>query len=264
VIGRAGKHKVRGRESLLEIARDFRLGYREIVSANQGLDPYVPGDGSSVILPTVWVLPEPIPDRGLVVNLSEKRLYLFYELAGRNLVKTFPLGIGDDDAGTPLGNFRITDKITNPSWSVPPSIRKERPHLPAVVEPGPDNPLGSHALRLSETSYFIHGTNRPWSIGRKATLGCIRLYPEDIPELYRLVEPGAEVSIIRQPVKVGMREERIYIEVHGDDGLDIDYFAKARELLENRGLFGKVRLETLEQALAEKSGMPVDISRLSK
>ena len=82
----------------------------------------------------------------------------------------------------------IVEKKIKPSWHPPKSIRKEHEEagdpLPKIVKPGPDNPLGSYAMRLGRRDYLIHGTNKPYGIGMRISHGCIRLYPEDIEELF--------------------------------------------------------------------------------
>jgi L,D-transpeptidase ErfK/SrfK len=143
---------------------------------------------------------------------------------------------------------------------VPASILKERPDLPKIVPPGPDNPLGSHALRLSERTVLIHGTNRPYAVGRKASHGCIRMYPEDIPKLFEMVPRKATVTIVRQPVKVGKAKDKVYIEVHKDKEVNLNYFNEAVRLLVKKGLFRNVDKEKMLAALREKRGFPVDIS----
>lgn len=263
VIGIVKTHKVNGGESLIETARKFNLGYNEIVDANPSLDPFLPGNASNVNLPTMWILPDIAQHEGIVVNLSEMRLYYFFNQKGSSFVRTFPIGIGDDGNDTPVGNFKIIEKIVKPSWHVPQSIKKERPELPAVVPPGPNNPLGSHALRLSLGSYLIHGTNRPWAVGRKVTHGCLRLYPEDIPKLFDMVPSGTKVTIVRQPVKIGVKDKKVYIEVHRDENeKDGGYFRKAVELLSKKGLMKMISTEKLYHAVRDKSGVPVEISGL--
>jgi L,D-transpeptidase ErfK/SrfK len=176
---------------------------------------------------------------------------------------TFPIGIGSEGYDTPIGRFTVTEKLIDPPWYVPPSITKERHGLPGVVPPGPDNPLGSHALRLSLKTILIHGTNRPWGVGRKASHGCIRLYPEDIPKLFQLAPAGAKVTIVRQPVKVGIKGRTVYMEVHGDDqNRDFNYFDEAVRLLRKKGLLNKISPEKLKKAAERKQGLPVAISAI--
>jgi len=218
VVGKVGAVTVAEGETLLDIARAHDLGYNEITAANPGVDPWLPAPGSTVTLPTRFVLPA-APRRGIIVNLAEMRLY-YYPEAGDDArtVMTFPIGIGQEGWTTPLGVTRIVGKIKDPSWTVPASIREERERLgdplPAVVPPGPDNPLGTHALRLGMTSYLIHGTNKPYGIGRRTSHGCLRLYPEDIEILYRQVAVDTPVWIIDQPYKLGRDQGTLVLEAH--------------------------------------------------
>jgi L,D-transpeptidase ErfK/SrfK len=261
VIGSLETYRVKKNESLIEIARNFNLGYNEISDANPSLDPFVPGTDATVLIPRSWVLPDIEPQGGIVINISEMRLYYFLERGGVKGVKTFPIGIGDEGFDTPVGSFKVIQKMVNPSWHVPASIRKERPELPPRVPPGPDNPLGSHALRLSLGDVLIHGTNRPFAVGRRVTHGCIRLYPEDIPKLYSMVPNGLQVTIVRQPVKAGVKDNKTYIEVHRDDyQKGINYLSEAVRVLTKKGLLKDVSTEKLYRAVEEKQGIPVEIS----
>lgn len=258
IIGKSQVYKVENGESLIEIARKFNLGYNEIVAANPDIDPFLPPIGAIVKIPTTWILPEVALYDGIVINLSEMRLYYFYRLGSKEFVKTFPIGIGREGYETPVGQFKIVQKLENPSWYVPASIRAEKPELPSVVPPGPDNPLGTHALRLSLNTYLIHGTNKPWGVGRRVSHGCIRLYPEDIPVLFGLVKNGVRVEIVRQPIKIGIKDNRVFIEVHEDD-LDT-HFNDASALIAKKNLLPLIDSNKLYRALRKKSGEPLDIS----
>ena len=187
-------------------------------------------------------------------------MYYFSKHSGA-IVRTYPIGIGSEGNETPIGVFKITEKVVKPSWRVPESIRKEKPELPAVVPPGPDNPLGSHALRLSAKSVLIHGTNRPFAVGRRASHGCIRMYPEDIPKLFQAVPNQSKVTIIRQPVKVGVSNSRVFIEIHKDEYLQTNYFNEAVQLLKKKNLYDSIDKEKMLTALREKKGIPVDITK---
>lgn len=266
VIGALRFHITKKGESLIEIARQYDLGYNEIVDANPEFDPFVPGEGKKIVIPSFWILPErPDNFQGIAINLSEMRLYYFYKRGKKQFVTTFPIGIGDDEAETPIGKFKISHKIVNPPWYVPESIRKERPELPAVVPPGLDNPLGTHAMRLSGLSYLIHGTNRPWAIGRKVTHGCIRLYPEDIPKFFNMVAVGTEVLIVRQPVKIGKIGNEVYVEVHKDEQLkNFDYLQNATEQLAKKRLLKYVDTFKLYYIIKRKSGIPTSVTPKNK
>lgn len=258
VIGFMKTYKLENSESLIEIARKFNLGYAEIISSNPDIDPFLPDHGTTLRIPTSWILPDISTHDGIVINLSEMRMYYFFQQKGSKLVRTFPIGIGREGYNTPLGQFKIVQKIENPSWYVPESIRTEKPNLPKVVPPGPDNPLGTHALRLSLQSYLIHGTNKPWGVGRKVSHGCIRLYPEDIPVLFQLVKNGVKVEIVKQPIKIGVKDKKVFIEVHEDD-LE-NYFGEAFALISKKNLLQHINTEKLYYALQQKSGEPFEIS----
>jgi len=257
VIGQSRSGRVQMGESLIEIARKFDLGYNEIADANPGVDPFVPGNGTQIVLPTSWILPDTPVRSGMVINLSELRLYYY----SKDYVRTFPVGVGGEGNLTPSGTFKVMEKIVHPAWYVPESIRKENPNLPKVVPAGPDNPLGSCALRLSLPTILIHGTNKPWGIGRRVSHGCIRMYPEDIPRLFAVVPTGSTVEIVRQPVKAGMRDGRVFVEVHRSDmdGHE-DYFRMAVHLLRKKGFIRLVSMEKLSRATEMPGGMPVDIT----
>jgi len=247
-------------ESLIEIARQYDLGFNEIEAANPGLDAFVPTVGATVAIPTAWIVPRAASTgKGarIVVNLSEMRLYLMPKGAAP---MTFPVGVGSEGWTTPVGTFSVIQKQVNPPWYPPASIRREEPDLPAMVPPGPENPLGTHALRLSRGSILIHGTDKPFGVGRKASHGCLRLYPEDIPILFERVPVGTQVTIVREPVKVGVRAGRVYVEVHQDDDVKIDNRAEAKRILAKRGLLGSVDSHRLDAAVQGAAGVPVDVT----
>jgi L,D-transpeptidase ErfK/SrfK len=202
------------------------VGYEALKRANPGVDPWLPGEGTRVLIPTQFVLPH-APQRGIVVNIAELRLYYFPDdgasasgttPAGMRRVVTYPISIGQLDWSTPLGTTKVTGKVLNPSWYPPQSIRDEHAErddvLPRVVPPGPDNPLGKHALRLALPSYLIHGTNMPSGIGMRVTHGCMRMFPWDIEALYKVVPIGTPVTIVNQPYKLGWTDQGLYLEAH--------------------------------------------------
>lgn len=245
-------------DSLIELARSYGIGYNEIVAANPGVDPFIPTEGTEVIIPAAWLLPDVPKVEGIVINLAEMRLYLFRSGKSHS-VETFPVGIGDEEWDTPTGSYQIIEKTENPAWYVPPSIRAHEPNLPNIVPAGPDNPLGTHALRLSNRTVLIHGTNRPFGIGRRVSHGCIHLYPEDIRVLFPKVKLGVMVTIIRQQVKATLADGRVLVEVHvdGDENLEQEALA----LLKKKGLLAKVDRVALRAAVRDGSGVPIDVTR---
>lgn len=210
VIGTVQAVRIAGDQTLVGLARSSDLGYVEIVAANPGIDPWVPGQGTEVLLPTAFVLP-PGPRDGIVINLAEQRLYYFPK---DGPPVTYPIGIGRDGYETPRGATKVIRKRAGPTWYPPASSRKDDPKLPRAVPPGPDNPLGTHALYLGWPQYLIHGTNEPYGVGRRISRGCIRLYPEDIVKLFPAVPKGTSVRVITAPVKVGWSDGELYLEVH--------------------------------------------------
>lgn len=258
IIGGIQQHTIGKGESLVEVARQYDVGYHSIVEANLGVDPFVPEPGTVVTIPTQWILPRVQNEWDIVVNLPEYRLY-FFPKEKPGTVFTFPLGIGDEGAETPLGTYTIIEKITNPSWHVPDSIRHENARLPSIVPPGPQNPLGSHALRLSRGNILIHGTNRPWGIGRRSSHGCLRLYPEDIITLFEQVHAGMTVVVVNQPFKIGLSNGRVLIEVHQCQENE-PTVGQALKRLYDEGLLGKTDFSKLVRAILEKRGVPVEVS----
>ena len=258
VLGLVGRRVVEPGETLIEMAREHNIGFNAIAAANPGLDPFVPPPGATLTIPTSWIVPRAAKPGTVVVNVSEMRLYLVPEEGSAPV--TFPVGVGMDEWKTPLGTYTVVSKTENPVWYPPRSIRREDPTLPAKVPPGPDNPLGTHALRLSSGSILIHGTDEPYGVGRKASHGCIRLYPEDIPDLFGMVPVKARVTMVREPVKVGVRAGRVLVEIHDDPDARVDLRAEAAQLLAKRGLRARVDARKLEEALEERRGLPVDVS----
>lgn len=209
----------RAEDTLLDIGRQFDLGYRDITDANPGVDAWLPGAGTRVVLPTRFILPD-APLEGIVINIAEMRLFYYPkpEKGMKQQVITHPIGIGREGWATPLGKARITQKVKNPTWTPPESIRQEHLEngdpLPRVVPAGPDNPLGAYKMSLSMPGYLLHGTNKPYGVGLRVSHGCIRLFPEDIEHLFNITPSNTGVEILYQPYKAGVRNERLYLEAH--------------------------------------------------
>jgi L,D-transpeptidase ErfK/SrfK len=227
VFGEVRIVEARYEDTFIALARTHNVGYEELREANPGVDAWLPGEGTKITIPSLYVLPR-APQRGMIVNVAELRLYYFPGESGTppagvapgsRRVITHPISTGRMDWSTPLGVTTITAKVANPSWYPPQSIRDEHAarndFLPRVVPPGPDNPLGKHSMRLGLPGYLIHGTNRPSGVGMRVTHGCVRMFPEDIEALYKIVPVGTAVNIVNQPVKIGWTADgTLYLEAH--------------------------------------------------
>jgi L,D-transpeptidase ErfK/SrfK len=262
----------RDNEDLLEVARADELGLIELMVANPGVDPWVPGRNTHLLLPTMHILPDG-PRKGIVINTAELRLYYFDAEDG---YFSYPLGVGRDGFLTPLGTTKIVRKKERPSWYLTPSEIRDHPELPRVIPPGEDNPLGEYALYLGWPSYLVHGTNTPWGIGRRTSRGCIRMYPEDIEWLFHKVPIGTQVTVVDQPVKLGWKDGELYIEVQPStmqiDKIEetsrspgppdpIPLAQEADRILKVAGAISE-RLDwpTIERALTDRQGYPMRIT----
>jgi L,D-transpeptidase ErfK/SrfK len=229
-------------DTLSDIARRFNVGYEEILRANPKVDPWLPGAGREIIVPSQFILPN-APRTGVVINIAAMRIFYFPPLkkGQRPVVFTHPIGIGKVGWRTPEGVTKIIRRQKDPTWRVPVSVRKEHhengEELDPVIGPGPDNPLGKYAFYLQWPSYLIHGTNKPAGVGLRSSHGCIRLYPEDIEQFFAMVPVGTEVRVVNQPFVFGWHDGQLYMQPY--DVLEDD----TRE-------WGKAPRKLLSQALA--------------
>lgn len=272
VIGVVTSAVAEHEDTLLDIGRRYGVGYEEIIAANPGVDPWLPGDGTEIVIPSRFVLPN-VPWDGVVVNLPEHRLYYFppQQPGQPRVVRTYPISTGKMDWKTPLGVTKIYAKQERPNWNPPESIRLEHiakgDPLPKVVPPGPDNPLGEYAMRLSIPggAYLIHGTNRPAGVGMQVTHGCIRMFPEDIAEFFTMVPVNTKVNLIDQTTKIGWSRGTLFVERQAPlegtadpthlDPAELDRAIQAA----TRGLSVQLDWDTARMAFKQMSGVPVRI-----
>jgi len=271
VVGELRVVTTKHEDTLLDIARHYNLGYNEITAANPGVDPWVPGEGTRVVVPTQFVLP-PGPRRGVVLNLAQMRLFYFAEAKKGQpaQVVTQPVGIGTDYARTPLGETRVVRKTPDPVWRPSSDIREEHVAaghwLEAEVKPGPDNPLGKYALYLGlPGGYLIHGTNKPWGIGMRVSHGCIRLYPEGIEALYPFVPVGAPVRIIDERFLLGWKKNVAYLQAFGaliddEDERNTDLTPFVQTLLKRAMRNGPPDWAKAIKTASERRAIPVPIA----
>jgi L,D-transpeptidase ErfK/SrfK len=235
-------------DTLPDIARRFNIGYEEIVRANPGVDPWLPGAGKEIVLPTQFVLPNSVR-QGIVINIAAMRLFYFppAKPGEKQVVYTHPIGIGRVGWKTPEGTTKVVSKQKDPVWIPPLSVRKEHKEngeiLPARVPAGPDNPLGRYKFTLGWPSYLIHGTNKPYGVGLRSSHGCIRLYPEDVEKIFAMVNPGTTVTVVNQPFVFGWHEGELYLQ--GFDVLEDDKrdWSKSQPKLLSKTLSKRIQAE---------------------
>lgn len=257
-------------DTLLDVAYRNDLGFVEVQAANPDVDPWLPGEGTKVLLPSQHILPD-APREGIVINLAEMRLYHYPDDGG--LVRSYPVGIGRTGLSTPTGTTKIGAKVVKPTWYPTERMRREDPSLPKAVPAGPKNPLGDYALDLGWSNYLIHGTNNKWGIGRRISSGCIRLYPHHIETLFGQVASGTQVTVVDQPIKFAWADGHLYVEAHTtqkqaesleENGTfrpdpDVNPKKLVREVLGDRRV--AVDLDRLEEAVARRRGLPVRITQ---
>src|SRR5579859_1993998 len=246
VVGAVQMVKAGKDDTLTDIARRFNVGYEEILRANPDVDPWLPGEGREIVVPTQFVLPN-APSTGIVINIAAMRVYYFppVKRGERQVVLTHPIGIGKVGWRTPEGVTHIVRRQKDPTWRVPVSVRKEHHEngddLEPVIGPGPDNPLGKYAFYLEWPSYLIHGTNKPAGVGLRSSHGCIRLYPEDIEQFFALVPIGTQVRVVNQPFVFGWLDGQLYMQafdVQEDDPRD---WKNAQRKLINKSLAARLQ-----------------------
>lgn len=277
VIGVTQVTHAKAEDTLSDIARRFNLGYEEIVRANPGVDPWLPGDGREIVLPTQFVLPD-APREGLVINLPALRVFYFPKVkeGEPKRVITHPIGIGKVGWSTPEGTTTVIGKRKNPVWTPPASVRKEHLEngdpLPKQVPPGPDNPLGAFAMTLGWPSYLIHGTNKPYGVGMRSSHGCIRFYPEDIALLFDQIPLRTKVHVVNQPMLIGWHDGAIYVQALPVLEDDTRPAADPTEVLLNTAISNRlwqkakphgvaVDLESVAKLAKERRGIATPVSK---
>ncbi len=270
-IGEMETYEAVYEDTLVHLARDHNLGFVELRAANPKLDPWIPGEGTEVILPKRHLLPN-APREGIVINLPEMRVYAY--LNGDDAPYSYPLGIGREGLDTPMGETSIVRKKAGPTWRPTERMRREDPKLPVSVPPGPENPLGTHALYLGWPQYAVHGTNKPYGIGRRVSSGCIRMYPEDIKLFFDQVPVGTKVNVVDQPIKVAWIDNELYLEAHPDmeQSMKMEEYGAVEQyefsdddmerIIDVAGQYYEfLNWPRIRMALRERSGYPVRIAR---
>ena len=217
LIGEQITHKAIKGDFFQALAENYNVGFFALLAANPNVDPFLLKPGSNIVIPKQMLLPYGRRE-GIVINLAELRLY--YYPKGEKLVYVFPVGIGRQGLETPNLTSIIGDKRKNPIWR-PTKAMRERYFIEHGREmakefpAGPDNPFGKYALRIGTSEYLLHGTNKRFGIGMRASSGCIRMYDHDIEWLYNNIAVGTAIRILDQPIKMSYEYKGKMIELHG-------------------------------------------------
>ncbi|NQZ22356.1 MAG: L,D-transpeptidase family protein [Colwellia sp.] len=263
LIGEPVSHKVKKGDYFQNLAEQYDVGFLAMLAANPGVDPFLPTRGSHIIIPKQMLLPFGKRE-GIVINLAELRLY--YYPKGEKLVYVFPVGVGRQGLATPHVTSEIGDKRKDPVWRPTKEMRERYfiEHGRAMVKEvaaGANNPFGKYALRIGTSEYLIHGTNKRFGIGMRASSGCIRMYANDIEWLYNNVAVGTVIRILEQPVKMSYEQDGKKIEVHRP--LTPDTQAEAKLVMTDavRSFIGedKVLFETVSRLLDKPEGVVVSL-----
>lgn len=217
LIGENIEHLVEPGDYFQAIAEYYDIGLLALIAANPNVDPFLPPVGSKITIPKQMLLPY-AEHKGMVINLSEMRLYYFPPK--EKLVYVFPVGIGREGLATPKVISFIGEKRKDPTWRPTEEMRERYrlehgKELAKEIPAGPDNPFGKYALRIGTSEYLVHGTNQRMGIGMRASSGCIRMFDDDIKWLFENVAEGTQIRIVDQPIKMSYEASgKKFIEIH--------------------------------------------------
>lgn len=268
LVGNANVYVVKKKESLKLIAAKLGVTRQHLIQLNN-LDPKEPcRAGQKLVYNNRKIIPLHVRN-GIVINIPDRTLYYFKD---GKLASSLPVALGvakknrKFDWTTPVGKFRIVAKQKNPTWFVPKSIQAEMEQMGkepiTSVPPGPRNPLGKFAMKTSLPGILIHSTTKPGSIYSFASHGCIRVYPEQMEDFFKVVRVNTPGEIIYNPVKLAVTEDgRVFLEVHQDIyRKKVGLQEMAKQLIEKHNITDKVDWKKVETVVKRKAGLAEDIS----
>ena len=261
-------YKVSKNDTLQTISVKFRTNPKLIARLNNLTQKTKLHKGQSLKIVDRHIVPQKITS-GILVNIPDRTLYYFKD---NKLVSALPVALGKMKTSdtrswqTPLGSFKITEKIKDPTWHIPASIQKEMEdqglESESEIPPGPDNPLGKYAMRTSLPGILIHGTNVPSSIYSYSSHGCIRLAPTSIESIFNYVKINTSGEIIYQPVKIAAGHDgKIYLEVHKDVyGKIKDLKKAAYDTIKKMRLESSIDWSKVDSIIKDEAGFAEEIS----
>ncbi len=267
LVGTSADYVVKHGDTLQRLSARFGVEAATLARENDLLPDARLASGQVLRIDNRHIVPAALDSVALVVNAPQRML--FHRSADGATVG-YPVAVGRADWPTPRGVFVVEVLERHPTWNVPPSILEESRRKgriqAAVVPPGPDNPLGDFWIGLSLAGIGIHATNRPSSIFRTVSHGCIRVHPDDIARLFGRVQVGAPGRIIYEPVLLAVQDDAVYIEVHRDAyrRVDAEPRALARTLAATADVLERVDWTLADTVAARREGTARDVTRISR
>jgi L,D-transpeptidase ErfK/SrfK len=260
LVGGRAVYAVKAGDTLDAIGARFGVARDTLIEMNQLTSPYALTGGQSLVVDNTHIAVVN-PQVSLTINIAQRMLVW----SDGELARAYPITVGRRTWPTPVGDFTIISKETDPVWDVPVSIQREMEQQgkPVItrMEASPANPLGRHWLGLSLPGLGIHGTNAPASIYKFASHGCIRLHPDDIADLFHRVSVGTAGVLIYQPVIIAEIDGRVWVEAHPDVYRRFgDAMAGLRESADRAGLGVVVDWALVDEVVRQRRGRAVDVT----
>lgn len=268
IVGKRGVYTVVKGDTLRLVAAKLGVSQQQLRNIN-GFDNRTNLKiGQKITYNNRKIIPQRIKN-GIIVNIPDRTLYYFQRGL---LVTSLPVALGSVMKNekyvwqTPVGKFRVTDKIKDPTWTVPSSIQSEMEEkgkeVLTTVSPGPKNPLGKYAIKTSIPGILIHSTIKPSSIYSYSSHGCIRVSPDQMEGFFPKIKINTKGEIIYKPVKLAVTENgRVFLEVHRDIyRRSADLVAEAKKMVEKQKLSDLVDWGKFKSVLKNKSGVAEDIT----
>jgi len=262
ITGSVSPYTVRSGDSLTTVGARFAVSPGVLAAANTLGSQARLKVGQPLTIDNRHIVPN-VGNMNIIVNVPQRMLFW---LMSDGTVRGFPIAAGKPSWKTPLGDFTIVTRETDPTWDVPPSIQEEmrREGKPVLthVPPSPENPLGKYWMGLSIPGVGIHGTNAPSSIYGLVTHGCIRLHPDDIEQLFPQVEIGMHGKVVYESVLITQVGDAVFLEVHPDAyAMTRDAQEIVKERAQSGGFIDMVNFSLVRDVISKRDGIARDVTR---
>ncbi len=257
-------YEVPPKTTINRVAQEKGVQWTVVARENELKKPFKIQSGMILKLNNTHIVPTDLSN-GFVINLPELLLYYFKDGVYQ---RRYALAVGKPSWPTPTGNYQLCNKSKNPTWTVPVSIQEEMFNagyeVVEKVPPGPKNPLGQYWMGTTASGVGIHATNRPWSVGHFVSHGCIRMLPDEIAQLFPLVEVGLPVKITYRPVKVAVTPQgRIFLEAHPNIyRKKLNYLELVKELAQQHQIVSRLDWDKVAAVLKAREGIARDVTKV--